>query len=146
MTTTGMMMSAVSPQISAAPQPPMSSTDQPSEPSMKPGFARQITNPSYQRSVFRSWRSSTTASAMLYLPLVHEALANWGARANVTPARTSFNARGQLSPRLRRTIASYGPAPDHDHVRVRRGEEGGVRPAMAMRALRALVEHAADSG
>ena len=57
-----MMMSAVSPQMSAAPQPPRSSTDQPSEPSMKPGFARQMTNPSYQRSVFRSWRSSTTAT------------------------------------------------------------------------------------
>src|SRR5437868_6421287 len=56
-------MAAVIPQIIAAPQPPRSSTEKPSDPSRKPGFARQITNPSYQRSVFRSWRSSTTASA-----------------------------------------------------------------------------------
>ncbi len=94
-------MSAVRPQMSAAPQPPRSSTDQPSEPSMKPGFARQMTNPSYQRSDFRSWRSSTTAtptpaspataSAMLP-PLVHES-SSTGARANLTPFRARFNTR-----------------------------------------------------
>src|SRR2546423_2751844 len=63
MTWTGNTMAAVMPQISAAHQPPRSSTENPSEPSKEPGFARQITNPSYQRSVFRSWRSSTIASA-----------------------------------------------------------------------------------
>src|SRR5438132_13612374 len=64
---TGKMMAAVIPQIIIEPQPPKSSTDQPSDPRRNPGFARQITNPSYQRRVFRNWRSSTTASATLHL-------------------------------------------------------------------------------
>src|SRR6058998_2766140 len=78
MTVTGKTIAAVIPQIIIAPQPPMSRTDQPSDPSRKPGFARQITNPSYHRSVFRSSRSSTTASATLYLLVVGQAAAGVG--------------------------------------------------------------------
>src|SRR6187551_2334751 len=64
---TGRTMAAVMPQMRAAPQPPRSKTLHPSDPSRKPGFARQITNPSYQRSVLRSRCSSTTACATLHL-------------------------------------------------------------------------------
>src|SRR5437773_3946392 len=67
MMVTGKTIAAVTPQISIAPQPPRSSTDQPSDPSRKPGFARQITNPSYQRSVLRRCRSSTIATATAHL-------------------------------------------------------------------------------
>src|SRR6266480_2266074 len=92
MTVTGKTIAAVIPQISAAPQPPMSRTDQPSDPSRKPGFARQITNPSYQRSVFRSSRSATTASATRYLLFVSQAAAGVGGRAaTVTPGQNTFN-------------------------------------------------------
>src|ERR1043166_3727620 len=69
MIVTGKTIAAVMPQMSIAPQPPMSSTELPSDPSRKPGFARQMTTPSYPRSVFRSCRSSTTASAT-FPPLV----------------------------------------------------------------------------
>jgi hypothetical protein len=61
MIVTGKTIAAVIPQISAAPQPPRSTTDQPSDPNRNPGFARQITNPSYHRNVLRSCCSSTTA-------------------------------------------------------------------------------------
>src|SRR3989442_6438499 len=84
-------MAAVMPQIIIAPQPPISSTEKPSDPRRKPGFARQITNPSYQRSVFRSWRSSTTASATLYLLLVGQAAGRWWPAAKVAPGRDTFN-------------------------------------------------------
>src|SRR6476646_6200555 len=63
-------IAAVTPQMSAAPQPPRSNTDQPSDPSKKPGFARQITNPSYQRNVLRRCRSSTAATATTHLLVV----------------------------------------------------------------------------
>src|SRR5437763_3202249 len=89
MTVTGKTMAAVTPQISIAPQPPMSSTDHPRDPSRKPGFARQMTNPSYQRSVLRSCRSSTTASATVYLLLVRQI---WDRAAKVTPVSKTFNA------------------------------------------------------
>src|SRR5919204_912238 len=47
----------------AAPQPPRAPIEYPSEPIRKPGFASATTKPSYQRSAFRSCRSSTTATA-----------------------------------------------------------------------------------
>src|SRR5713101_3765505 len=95
MTWTGKTIAAVMPQIIAAPQPPRSSTEKPSDPSRKPGFARQITNPSYQRSVFRRWRSATTASATfpplnLQYRLLHGN--NRAARSKVTPGGDTFNA------------------------------------------------------
>ena len=131
-------MSAVRPQMSAAPQPPRSSTDQPSEPSMNPGFARQMTNPSYQRSVFRSWRSSTTASAMPYLLFVRDASSGRAGERNTLFRHFQWARRVGLQ-------SARGPATDHDHVRVRRGEAGAVRRALGVR-LRTFVEHAADSG
>src|SRR6266852_3490116 len=97
MTWTGKTMAAVMPQIIAAPQPPRSITENPSDPSRKPGFARQITNPSYQRSVFRSWRSSTTASATIPPPRRQYRLIHGNTRAarpNVTPGAESFNGAG----------------------------------------------------
>ena len=44
-------------------EPPSTPNAKPSEPMRKPGLASATTNPSYQRIAFRSWRSSTTASA-----------------------------------------------------------------------------------
>src|SRR5213080_1673009 len=109
---TGKTMSAVIPQIIIAPQPPMSKTDQPSDPSRKPGFARQITNPSYQRSVFRSSRSSTTASATLHLLVVSQAAAGVGPRGdrNTRPGHfqwpsANLMALRELGPANGRTIS-----------------------------------------
>src|SRR6266566_4253066 len=121
MTVTGKTMAAVIPQIIAAPQPPMSRTDQPSDPSRKPGFARQITNPSYHRSVFRSSRSSTTASATLYLLVVSQAAAGLGRAATVAPGRDTCNGprRTWASERVVQSVHD-AQAPDHDQVRVRR--------------------------
>src|SRR2546428_3304270 len=128
MIVTGKTMAAVIPQISAAPQPPMSRTDQPSDPSRKPGFARQITNPSYQRSVFRSSRSSTTASATLYLLVVGQAAAGLGRAATVPPGRDTFKwlRRTRAGERVVQSVHD-APAPDHDQVRVRRDKERCLR-------------------
>src|ERR1700716_2618232 len=106
------MITAVIPQISAAPQPPRSSTDQPSDPSKKPGFARQITNPSYQRSVFRSWRSSTTAVATLYLHLVGLAARRSCAASERNIRRTSFQSTSSA------LQWADEEAADHDQLRV----------------------------
>src|SRR5437016_2447622 len=120
MMVTGKTMAAVTPQISIAPQPPMSSTDHPSDPSRKPGFARQMTNPSYQRSVLRSCRSSTTASATVYLLLVRQI---WDRAAKVTPVSKTFNALQSVRD---------AQASDHDQMRVRRVERRGLRRIVAL--------------
>src|SRR6058998_1045268 len=110
---TGKTMSAVMPQIIIAPQPPISTTDQPSDPSRNPGFARQITNPSYQRSVFRSWRSSTIASATLYLPVVWIGGTQlFGPRSESNTCRRWFQLRRSHVPgEMRRTMTPMSKPP-----------------------------------
>src|SRR5438067_11838575 len=134
MTVTGKTIAAVIPQIIIAPQLPMSTTDQPSEPSRKPGFARQITNPSYQRSVFRSWRSSTIASATLYLPVVWIGGTQlFGPRSESNTCRRWFQLR--KSPSQSRSAVqcdSDGEAAHHDQMRVRRDEERGLRSTLGL--------------
>src|SRR6266849_7016165 len=129
MTWTGKTTPAVMPQIIAAPQPPRSITENPSDPSRKPGFARQITNPSYQRSVFRSWRSSTTASATLYLLCGRPSRGPMSGRAaKVTPAQDTFNGPPKTGQRGGIVQSVRGePAPDHDQVRVWRDHGGCLR-------------------
>src|SRR6266571_9070913 len=121
---TGKMIAAVMPQIIIAPQPPISTTEKPSDPSRKPGFARQMTNPSYQRSVFRSWRSSTTASATVYLLLVATPRADVGRAAKVAPGPESFNGLTNGAYEAAVQSVQNAQAPDHDQVRVRRDEGG----------------------
>src|SRR5262245_12128851 len=53
------------PQRISEPSTPMLPRVNPSDPIRKPGLHSAITNPSYQRSVLRSWRSSMTASAIV---------------------------------------------------------------------------------
>src|SRR6266481_1242015 len=119
MTWTGKMMAAVMPQIIAAPQPPRSITENPSDPSRKPGFARQITNPSYQRSVFRSWRSSTTASATIPPPRRQHRLLHGnyeGRAAERNTWRGEFQRRGSRSGDRGVQSVRVAQATDHDQV------------------------------
>src|SRR5712691_2440578 len=132
MTVTGTMIAAVTPQISIAPQPPISSTELPSDPSRKPGFARQMTNPSYQRSVFRSWRSSTTASATVYLLLVATPRADVGPRGEGSTWCGEFQRPHNGAYEAAVQSVQNAQAPDHDQVRVRRDEGGCLRRALAL--------------
>src|SRR5437588_10125724 len=139
---TGKTMAAVMPQISIAPQPPRSTTEKPSDPSRKPGFARQITNPSYQRSVFRSCRSSTTASATVRPPRwrYRSLHGNTGRAAERSTCGYDFQ-RARVVQSVR-----FAQAADYDQVRVRRGERCRLRRPLALREVWPLVEHAPDPG
>src|SRR5947209_2398708 len=143
MMVTGTMINAVMPQISIAPHPPISSTELPSDPSRKPGFARQMTNPSYQRSVLRSWRSSTIASATFPPPFRQYKAPPRQYRAagpKVTAARASFNGAEARADGPRRTIGRLAQATDHDQLRLRRDETGRLRRPLALRDLWEVVE------
>src|ERR1700756_1995404 len=147
MTVTGSTIAAVMPQTMADPQPPRSTTEKPSEPSRKPGFARQMTNPSYHRSVFRSWRSSTTASATFPPSSAIPAPPRQyrAAPSKVTPVGRTFNARGAVRAPSAYNRARVAPATDHRHVRLRREQGRRLRRSLAVR-VRSLVEHRADPG
>src|SRR6266568_2171499 len=134
MMVTGKTITAVMPQISIAPQPPMSRTELPSEPSRKPGFARQMTNPSYHRSVFRSCRSSTIASATFPPPGRQYGL-SYGNRGRAADGNTCPGDFQRELGRARRTIVRVAQATDHDQMRVRREQGGRLRRSLALRGV-----------
>src|SRR3954453_5701496 len=79
------------PHRSAAPQPPRSPTEYPSDPRRKPGFASAMTKPSYQRSVLSSCCSWTTATATRFPPPRLSTRAVGANVANVTLRIKRFN-------------------------------------------------------
>ena len=64
-------MNIETPQSVMAPHPPSTPMDPPSAPIRKPGLARAMTKPSYQRSDLRSWRSSIIAPAYTASVIAH---------------------------------------------------------------------------
>src|SRR5436190_11866917 len=109
MMVTGTMIAAVMPQISPAPQPPRSRTDQPSDPSRKPGFARQITNPSYQRSFLSRCRSSICATAIARPPRTLGGTP--GATYNTVRSTIQWGCRGRNVPEPPLTIEHMASRP-----------------------------------
>src|SRR5215207_3573734 len=141
------MIAAVSPQRNTEPQPPRSSTVQPSDPRRKPGFASARTNPSYQRRVLMSCRSSTTAYATATSLLRQFPFWSIGSRPYQGRRTVSTFREGPLQTGgADNTIVSDEAAANHHQLRVRRDRECSLRRALGVRALRPALEHPADSG
>src|SRR5215470_13014069 len=141
---------------STAPQVPRAPMENPRDAIRKPGLHRAITNPSHHRSAFSRCRSSTYASAIwappftpgkrclarsdryVYMPLVCVTSLLLGASGPVPgimrPVRT-------VADRLQ---CGHARGPDHGPLRLRRRRLRAARRAVAVRQVRAHLEHRPD--